>query len=408
MKQLKIYDSGGSELTGDRAGQTNKRIEDFFFAGVRLAVDVESTPELICFFRARENNSGRSEQFYAQYTCESKQRLFSNFRSDLERRVEQKGLTLETDIDDVAVYRQLARINPEKPGLEVAHRAIQQILGSGTQTRVGVPDYQTAYSMGNQYIREGATDNYVIAEDTSHSSLSRYDLLMEPEHDPGFEPIGKTKRDFEQVYLSSTREARRELEGEFPWLRSVGAEQNEAQSETIFGIARPALAAGCALLTLLFVLAVGILTTGALGCSQPIVGDVCQGPLASDSPGSESVTVDYNGSVKGLSGNLSGVQLRYANNRTNSTVVPFNISNIDMEDIDVSIGGREIELEAVNATPTKAEFEFENETSVEDGSAEVQLSISSKTTSDTRSVLVAFVDAKNTTVGSDELRRIGD
>lgn len=199
MGRLTVYDSEGNEYGQTRRGHSNERISDFFFAGVKVAIDVSGRPELIVFFRARESNTGRSEQFYAVYEENSTNKLFDNFTSDLERWVRQQEMTLVTDMDDVEVYRKLTDPASDLPGNETKHTILKHILQRGESARVGVTDVTGALAMFRHYLEERSADRIAIADESGGSTLDKYELVVETGRYRGIDPLGDTKQQFQRA-----------------------------------------------------------------------------------------------------------------------------------------------------------------------------------------------------------------
>ena len=49
MAELRIFDSQGERIDDDGQGQYDERIEDFFFDGVRFALDMRLSNEAVVF-----------------------------------------------------------------------------------------------------------------------------------------------------------------------------------------------------------------------------------------------------------------------------------------------------------------------------------------------------------------------
>ena len=118
MSDLEIYDSEGERVLSDTRGYSD-RIADFFFGGVRLYIERKSrsTIELIAFFRARESEASRAEQYYAVYQADNHRDIFDNFSTELKTKVEdEEGMLLQTTSEDVAVFYSINRGGHETPG----------------------------------------------------------------------------------------------------------------------------------------------------------------------------------------------------------------------------------------------------------------------------------------------------
>ncbi|NUB91302.1 hypothetical protein HT576_09745 [Haloterrigena sp. SYSU A121-1] len=206
MSELTIYDSHGNPYGDGGRGRSNDRIEEFFFGGVKLYLDAGSRTELVVFFRARESNVGRAEQFYAVYTTRNTRNLFENFRSELRQRVETEyGMSIETSSDDVRVYESLGGRNDSVPGSEFDHSVVSNLLQSGKRLRFGVSSASGALALCSKYL-QGPANRVAIADNTSIDAIESCDLAVEVGTHRGLEPLGETGRLMD--------EQRRSMEGQ--------------------------------------------------------------------------------------------------------------------------------------------------------------------------------------------------
>ncbi|QRV15957.1 hypothetical protein JMJ58_03405 [Haloterrigena salifodinae] len=206
MSELTIYDSHGNPYGDSGRGHSNDRIEEFFFGGVKLYLDAGSRTELVVFFRARESNVGRAEQFYAVYTTRNTRNLFENFTSELRQRVETEyGMSIETSSDDVRVYEALGGRNDSVPGSEFDHSVVSNLLQSGKRLRFGVSSASGALALCSKYL-QGLANRVAIADNTSIDALESCDLAVEVGTHRGLEPLGETSRLMD--------EQRRSMEGQ--------------------------------------------------------------------------------------------------------------------------------------------------------------------------------------------------
>ncbi|WP_126663063.1 hypothetical protein [Haloterrigena salifodinae] len=206
MSELTIYDSHGNPYGDSGRGHSNDRIEEFFFGGVKLYLDAGSRTELVVFFRARESNVGRAEQFYAVYTTRNTRNLFENFTSELRQRVETEyGMSIETSSDDVRVYEALGGRNDSVPGSEFDHSVVSNLLQSGKRLRFGVSSASGALALCSKYL-QGSANRVAIADNTSIDALESCDLAVEVGTHRGLEPLGETSRLMD--------EQRRSMEGQ--------------------------------------------------------------------------------------------------------------------------------------------------------------------------------------------------
>ena len=120
MATLQIFDSQGQPIAGE-GGRESQQMKDFFFDGVRFAVDANRN-EMFCFFRARNNETARSEQYYAKYSYQSRSEM-SGIYNAVKRRVEgEYGMILDTDNEDTRFFELLGSSDsgrvPESPVLD--------------------------------------------------------------------------------------------------------------------------------------------------------------------------------------------------------------------------------------------------------------------------------------------------
>ncbi|MCU4974928.1 hypothetical protein OB955_19595 [Halobacteria archaeon AArc-m2/3/4] len=202
MAELTIYDSQGNRYDdGDRASvAVSERIENFFFGGVRVYLDVGSTTELVVFFRARKTKSGRAEQYFAVYRTDTMNQLFTRFKEDLRRRVEgEYGMSLQTTSDDVELFAKLDSGAKPVPGTDEEHRVLSSLLEDGESLSVGTRDADSALALLYKYVQDGAGE-IAIAENAGITDLEACDLTIELGHDDGFVPLDETESLFEQRF----------------------------------------------------------------------------------------------------------------------------------------------------------------------------------------------------------------
>lgn len=239
MAELVIYDSQGTEL-GRPTGRKDSRIEQFFFDGVRFAVDTSGrTNELVCFFRARESSASRAEQYYAVYTTNSIQE-FAQFPPELEAKLESEhGLSVATTADDTAIYEQLRSDTNAGPlrqtddledvrnlifgegrsfgaggGVGDSSSASSDLRGSTTtglgdtaprptQAKIGVGSYSDAFKVFSHFqgdiTKRSTIDGIVIAENADSTHLSDYDIVIEKGSHVGVTLLPDTNDAIEQI-----------------------------------------------------------------------------------------------------------------------------------------------------------------------------------------------------------------
>ena len=207
MSTLNIYTSQGEQV-GDNAGPDSARIEDFFFDGVRLYLDTSGDPELTMFFRARESEAGRAEQYYAVYETETSTSLFERFERDLRQEVEEiQEMILETSSEDAQLVSLLTE-DIAVPGTEEQHGAISSILAERKPLRLRVPTENAALGLVRQYVASPA-ERFAIGDDTETESMNDCDFVIEPGGDGGIEPLGDSVTLFEEQLRRTTANAAR-------------------------------------------------------------------------------------------------------------------------------------------------------------------------------------------------------
>lgn len=197
---VKIYDSKGREYgTGDEPGRTNERISEFFFAGVRVAVDLTSTPEVVAFFRANESDHGRAEQFYAVYRAEAPQSLFATFVDELRDEAGRVGLSIDTTPADMGVFERLRSTrSADLDDVEDA-RVVRHLLDGGRRVRFGVPSEERSVSLLKGFLGEKVARRGAVCDEAEAEALSSYDVVFEPGSYDDMTPIGETEDHIEEA-----------------------------------------------------------------------------------------------------------------------------------------------------------------------------------------------------------------
>lgn len=313
MNELKIYDSEGNRYeNGQRTNQTSERIKSFFFARARLAVRSTSRPQLICFFRARETSSGRSEQFYAVYQGSDKRSLFRDFRSDLQRKIESEwGMELHTGSSDTYVFDQLTGNQGDAVGSDFDHDVVASLLQKGHRLAYGVPSEDAALSLVKKYLDETTGKWITISERGTAEGVDDHDLVFEPGDYAGLEPLGDTQRhvtterreqedrlvdqkisaiqsevnELERNTSLSSAQIRQRVHRRVPTLKpsangsglsSVGGDSDNSPLPGDIEPKTAAIVGGAVLVVALLAIAVvaaGVLTTGSALGVLPFVGD---------------------------------------------------------------------------------------------------------------------------------------
>jgi hypothetical protein len=195
MSRLIIYDSQGNKYDSAKAGPgSQEHIQEFFFAGVRVALDLGTTPTVTAFFRAKESDSGRSEQFYAVYEADRLRKLFKQFKNAVQERVQDLGMSIDTSAEDMTVFNNLRSSPPPIPGSDFDHEIISDLLRQGQKVQLGVSDYATALGLFRRYTEQQDLSSAAIADDAQKPALSEFDLVVEKGDHEGLQPLAKTSK----------------------------------------------------------------------------------------------------------------------------------------------------------------------------------------------------------------------
>jgi hypothetical protein len=223
---VKVYNSKGREYTSDGLGAgTNERIRDFFFANVRVAIDLRR-PEIAAFFRARESASGRSEQFYAVYRPNSARGMFGEFMDELERTASRLGLTLDTNASEMSLVKNISSTSVADIDDEFDLRAVDHLLKNGRRPRLGVNSERRALSLLTAFLQDGNASSGAISGQATADALGDYDVVFEPDARRDLVPLGDTER-----LLS---EAKRQMEDQLvdEKVRTIKSDVRELKQNT--------------------------------------------------------------------------------------------------------------------------------------------------------------------------------
>jgi len=211
VSDLVVYDSEGYGI-GEHSGQHSERIQKFFFDGVRLTLDASGpVTEMVVFFRARESETSRSEQYYALYRGDP-----AEFNQVLTRRVEQEYdmsiVTTTEDTDTYTLFDTGAIGTP--PDTRTLDRAAALLASDGRpqsapdgvtprrstvdQVQVGTGIYEAASQVVRYFLENGYTDTLAIAENVDSPHLEEYDLVVEKGSHDGIQLLGGTAAALEQ------------------------------------------------------------------------------------------------------------------------------------------------------------------------------------------------------------------
>lgn len=200
MSSVTIYDSEGYTYSNHQSDvDGDSRIRDFFFAGVRLSLDLSHGVEIIAFFRARESQTGRTEQYYAQYHAQTfDHRTLREFKQAVQDRASELGLTLDTSSNDVQVFRELDADHGSPPGDSFERDLVEQLLQQRQRIKIGVGSYTHALALLETLDLTNARQ-IAIVDDAQQDIVSDYDLTIEQGHHQGIEPLGPTQARFDEV-----------------------------------------------------------------------------------------------------------------------------------------------------------------------------------------------------------------
>lgn len=343
MATLTIYDSHGNPY--GESGRPDERIENFFFGGVKLYLERGTETELVVFFRARESNVGRAEQFYAVYKTRQTSNLFEQFKSDLRHRVENEyGMSLETTSDDVAVYSELGTANSSVPGSDFNHELISSLLRSGKRLRFGVSSPRKALALCSKYL-QGSAQRVAVADNADIDELANCDLAVEVGNHRGLEPLGDTQRLMDEQRRSMEGKLVNEkistIKGEIQDLRSKTSKSdtqirnrikrevsifetpappssNDGPFGVLSKVSRTQKVAAGAIGVVLLISLIAIVAAGLLGASLPFVGSI----LSPDDTGDDAQAA----SLENISINGAELENITAENETSS--IPLNDGNL--------------------------------------------------------------------------------
>lgn len=215
---VRIYNSKGYELrNGGQSQDQDKRIEDFFFAGVRVAIDVTmpQRAEVIVYFRARNSSdggvSGRANQYFAALEMSANQNTLS--REDIrtlaattvekvKQRCDELGLSLDTSMEDMEAFRQLSEMSPVDPTDQFEGEVAANIVENNQRPRYGATGERRAIELLTGFLATTDAQSGVIADQVEHSVVSQYDIGLQPDATTDFTPLGDTSTHVQQTKRS--------------------------------------------------------------------------------------------------------------------------------------------------------------------------------------------------------------
>ena len=239
MRDLTVYDSQGAPIDAEAHGQVNERIKDFFFGGVRLALEtVGNGYKLTAFFRARDSSASRSEQYYGVLETDDEQEI-SNFSGIIEDHLQTEyGKELVTTKEDTTVFEELSGGTLlSAPGDQSTRNDIAELVNEGEQALVGVGSYEDATTLLQSFLGDLSNPRIAIAENAQSSTLSEYGLVIEKGSYTGLELLGDTDDRIEDMKERKRRQ-REQMLGGGPGMDPYGQQQQTGP----FGLSTRALA----------------------------------------------------------------------------------------------------------------------------------------------------------------------
>jgi hypothetical protein len=271
MARLTIYDSQGVPLDAESSYDSDERIKEFFFQGVRFALD-ERKGEAVVFFRARPSETARSEQYFAEFRYDTRQEL-GELPDAVRRKVEdEEGMQLVTSEDDTTVFELLeSSRNTSLTGVDYnLKNDLEELLENRNRLLLGTRSYEDAYTVLSDWLSTSVS-RFAIADRANSSVLEQYDVVVTPNSDEVLEPLHETKEQ-----LESLRERRRRLRRQRN--RPAGA----AGSSSKYPFSKQTMLAG-GITLVLFALVGGGLFAGSCvysfspGPVDSVVSPVCPG-----------------------------------------------------------------------------------------------------------------------------------
>ncbi len=224
MTRLEIYDSQGYRFTGD--GRREDRLDEaetLFKNGIKLAVQSGRQGDVFLYFKAKETETSRFEQFCARYRPQPGdpkplRTLVETLRSTVEG---EWGYTIKKDD---SVYSELANypVIASPPGSEEDRNVFRRLVAGGRNPVVGVRNATRALSLIGEV--KADVSSYAIAEKEPSEEPWDVTVVIDNSHS-GIQPLGDTKQAWkteEQTYKTSS------LKDAVSWF---GREQGLSDSE---------------------------------------------------------------------------------------------------------------------------------------------------------------------------------
>jgi len=201
MPTLTIYDSEGNEYspTGNATG-TSQQIKDLNLASVRFAVQPGRETRFVAYFRAKETEHARAEQFYAEYTTRDPSNPAGAFIDAIKNQVDQWGHTLDTSADEMAVFQTVQNAHrTTAPGSKNDRTILNELLTGRQLVTVGVSDAKAALGLMQSF---DGSHSVAITDSQNADSLSGFDLAIVMGRHRGIEPLGSTVDRWERTKQS--------------------------------------------------------------------------------------------------------------------------------------------------------------------------------------------------------------
>ena len=199
MATLTVYDAEGNEYTPD--GETtgrNERIKELNLASVRFAIEPQQR-RVTGYFRAKETQTARAEQYYAEFTARNASDPVGEFTDALRTRLDEWGYILDESAGEMAVFQRLE--NPDRastPGRKNDRTILQDLAADRQLTNVGVGSPEAAVGL----LSELADSHSVAITSAEATSLSAFDVAITVGRYSGIEPLGETETRWDQAKQS--------------------------------------------------------------------------------------------------------------------------------------------------------------------------------------------------------------
>ncbi len=201
MPTLTIYDSEGNEYspTGNSEG-TNQQIKNLNLASVRFAVQPGRKNRFVAYFRAKETEHARAEQFYAEYTTHDSSNSATAFINAIKNQVDEWGHILDQSADEMAVFRTVQNAHrATTPGTKNDRTILSELLSGRQLVTVGVSDANAALRLFQSF---DSSYSVAITDSQNTESLSGFDLAIVMGRHRGIEPLGSTVERWERTKQS--------------------------------------------------------------------------------------------------------------------------------------------------------------------------------------------------------------